>query len=60
MFVPDKPFQPFSCTALDKGLGWKGLPETNTSLLRKFLKYGRKKSLITLDPGGENLTYKTS
>jgi hypothetical protein len=24
-------------------LGWKGLPETNTSLFRTFINYGRKK-----------------
>jgi hypothetical protein len=32
------------------GLGWKSLPGTNTSLLRKSLHYGQK-SFITLAPG---------
>jgi hypothetical protein len=32
-----------SCHTPSIRLGWKGLPETNTSLLRKCLNYCRKK-----------------
>jgi hypothetical protein len=33
-----------------KRLGWKGLPRANTSLLGRFISYGRKR-FITLGPG---------